>query len=60
MCSVVFAKGQVTIPTGIRSLLKKIPVTSLKSLVARPKRAVSLDEMESAIGAVWTGVSNVV
>ena len=73
MCSVISAKGQVTIPMSIRSLLnwqtgdaldfvlheknrvelvvKKTPVTSLKSLIAKPKRALSLAEMEAAIGA---------
>ena len=73
MCSVISAKGQVTIPMSIRSLLnwqtgdaldfvlheenrvelvvKKTPVTSLKSLIGKPKRALSLAEMEAAIGA---------
>ena len=73
MCSVISAKGQVTIPMSIRSLLnwqtgdaldfvlhegsrvelvvKKTPVTSLKSLIAKSKRALSLAEMEAAIGA---------
>ena len=73
MCSVISAKGQVTIPMSIRSLLnwqtddaldfvlheenrvelvvKKTPVTSLKSLIDKPKRALSLAEMEAAIGA---------
>ena len=71
MVSTISAKGQVTIPMAIRTLLnwktgdeldfvvyepdrvqlvvKKMPVRALKSLVAKPKRALTVDEMNAAI-----------
>ena len=71
MVSTISAKGQITIPMAIRTLLnwktgdeldfvvyepdrvqlvvKKTPVQALKSLVAKPKRALTVDEMNAAI-----------
>ena len=71
MVSTISAKGQITIPLAIRTLLnwktgdeldfvvyepdrvqlvvKKTPVRALKSLVAKPKRALTVDEMNAAI-----------
>ena len=71
MSSTISAKGQITIPMAIRTLLnwktgdeldfvvyepdrvqlvvKKTPVRALKSLVAKPKRALSVEEMNAAI-----------
>ena len=71
MVSTISAKGQITIPMAIRTLLnwktgdeldivvyepdrvqlvvKKTPVRAMKSLVAKPKRALTVDEMNAAI-----------
>ena len=71
MSATISAKGQITIPMAIRTLLnwktgdeldfvvcepdrvqlvvKKTPVRALKSLVAKPKRALSVEEMNAAI-----------
>lgn len=71
MVSTISAKGQITIPMAIRTLLnwktgdeldfvvyepdrvqlvvKKTPVRALKSLVAKPKRTLTVDEMNAAI-----------
>lgn len=71
MVSTISAKGQITIPMAIRTLLnwktgdeldfvvyepdrvqlvvKKTPVRALKSLVAKPKRALTVEEMDEAI-----------
>lgn len=73
MVSTISAKGQITIPMAIRTLLnwktgdeldfvvyepdrvqlvvKKTPVKALKSLVAKPKRALTVEEMDEAIFA---------
>lgn len=73
MVSTISAKGQITIPLAIRTLLnwktgdeldfvvyepdrvqlivKKTPVKALKSLVAKPKCALTVEEMDEAIFA---------
>lgn len=37
-------------PDRVELVIKKTPVTALKSLIARPKKALTLAEMDAAIG----------
>ena len=45
MYATLSSKGQITIPAALRN-----SVTALKGLIGSPKKTVTLEEMDAAIG----------